>query len=286
MIVFDLLNKQGHCCFYSELQRFETGVAEGELLEAREQGVVIPGNIKGGFGFIQAAADNDDFMEDTIDGKRTTHATTMVLYQNQSASPVCVRLVRRTRQKRLKRSIYENLLKLRVINKAKERPQPPSITESTVLRQIKASTKSCHTESMDKAYRLDQEWILSRLTPTKSFELNITPNTQRIPSWSAFNTQQETLLARAKTAVGYCPMIDNSSTDPGTVYTVMWQLKTMMEQLNQKFSVITFDHAIYHIAKEIQWERPHEFMNTVIRMGGFHIRTNFMSVGSWNHASN
>lgn len=35
-------------------------------------------------GFIQAAADNDDFQEDTLDGKRTTHATSMVLYQYRS----------------------------------------------------------------------------------------------------------------------------------------------------------------------------------------------------------
>ena len=52
----------------------------------------------------------------------------------------------------------------------------------------------------------------------------------------------------------------------------------MMDVLHQKHSVITFDLAIYMKAKEIQWRRPEEFKNTVIRMGGFHIALNFLSV--------
>ena len=40
-----------------------------------------------------------------------------------------------------------------------------------------------------------------------------------------------------------------------------------MDVLRQKHSVITFDLAIYMKAKEIQWRRPEEFKNTVIRMG-------------------
>ena len=35
---------------------------------------------------------------------------------------------------------------------------------------------------------------------------------------------------------------------------------------------------MYIKAKEIQWRRPDEFSNTIIRMGGFHIALNFMAV--------
>ena len=58
----------------------------------------------------------------------------------------------------------------------------------------------------------------------------------------------------------------------------MKNVQTMMEALDQRHSVITFDLAIYMKAKEIQWRRPEEFKNTVIRMGGFHIALNFLSV--------
>ena len=37
--------------------------------------------------FIQLAADNNDFNEETLDGKNTTHATTMVVYQRKPFGP-------------------------------------------------------------------------------------------------------------------------------------------------------------------------------------------------------
>ena len=58
----------------------------------------------------------------------------------------------------------------------------------------------------------------------------------------------------------------------------MKNVQAMMDVLHQKHSVITFDVAIYMKAKEIQWRRPEEFKNTVIRIGGFHIALNFLSV--------
>ena len=57
-------------------------------MEARSQqtGVVIPSNITAG-PFVQFAADNNDFNEETLDGKQTTHATTLVVYQRQPFGP-------------------------------------------------------------------------------------------------------------------------------------------------------------------------------------------------------
>ena len=37
--------------------------------------------------FVQFAADNNDLNEDTLDGKHTTHATTMVAYQRKAFGP-------------------------------------------------------------------------------------------------------------------------------------------------------------------------------------------------------
>ncbi len=52
----------------------------------------------------------------------------------------------------------------------------------------------------------------------------------------------------------------------------------MMTKLNQKTSVITFDEAIYSIAKQIQWRNPDEFKDTVIRLGGFHMAMVFLAI--------
>lgn len=49
---------------------------------AEQIGTVVPSNISPG-AFIQIAAENNDINEETLDGKNTTHATTMVGYQRQ-----------------------------------------------------------------------------------------------------------------------------------------------------------------------------------------------------------
>ena len=78
--------------------------------------------------------------------------------------------------------------------------------------------------------------------------------------------------------MGYCPMLPANSVEYSTIYTVITILQKKMERLSQENSVITFDESIYAEAKEIQWRRPDEFKKLIIRMGGFHIALNFLSV--------
>ena len=73
-------------------------------------------------------------------------------------------------------------------------------------------------------------------------------------------------------------MINGSSTELSTVYTVMKKAQNICSSLQQRDMVITFDLAIYVKAKQIQWKFPQEFSGTVIRMGGFHIALNFLAV--------
>ena len=49
-------------------------------------GVITPSNISPG-AFVQAAADNNDINEETLDGKHTTHLTIVVLYQKSQFGP-------------------------------------------------------------------------------------------------------------------------------------------------------------------------------------------------------
>ena len=84
--------------------------------------------------------------------------------------------------------------------------------------------------------------------------------------------------APSTTEVRYFSMINCTSTDYNTVYTVMKQVQQIMSSLGQEYSVVTFDLAIYMKTKEIQWRHPEEFDDTVIRMGGFHIALNYFAV--------
>lgn len=126
---------------------------------------------------------------------------------------------------------------------------------------------------------MDLAWAITRMCPTKLFtiELAIDPSLQSIPSWSAFNS----LVVHAHpclTEIGYCPMIAGSPTEFSVMYTVMKHAQSMMKLLGQTDTVITFDLAIYVKAKELQWRNHEEFRDTVIRLGGFHIALNFLSV--------
>ena len=48
--------------------------------------------------------------------------------------------------------------------------------------------------------------------------------------------------------------------------------------MGQADTVITFNLAIFSKAKKIQWRFPDEFSNVLVRMGGFHIALNFLSL--------
>ena len=78
--------------------------------------------------------------------------------------------------------------------------------------------------------------------------------------------------------IGYCPMIHGSASEFSTIFTLMKVSQAVARRLQQDDSVITFDLAIYMKAKQIQLKFPDAFKNTVIRMGGFHIALNYLSL--------
>lgn len=79
-----LINKlhiMGHCVSYDEVQQFLTSVAADPL--QRSKGVSIPnGRTRTTeHGIIDAAIDNFDQDEETLDGKHTTHSMAIVAYR-------------------------------------------------------------------------------------------------------------------------------------------------------------------------------------------------------------
>ena len=277
-VAIDLLNKLGHCCSYTELQRLYTGSSMSELNRAKEIGAIIPKNIlPGSLGLIQAAADDDDFQVDTRDGNQSTHGTTMMLLQHRSQFGAVPELGTRTKTRRtsLESDEFTEFFTRTTISLPKK-VEPPSVIEARAIRVMQRDFLQ-DTTTLQTALKIDQEWVLTRLAPTKLFDLQIQPSSQTCPSWSAYNARQLTADEVTVATVGYCPMWDHNPNDPSTIYTVLTALQHMMNQLNQTHSVITFDLALYKIAKEIQWNRPREFEHTIIHLGGFHIAMNYLA---------
>ena len=107
---------------------------------------------------------------------------------------------------------------------------------------------------------------------------------QSIAGWSWFHSRFFSEIP-VSTVIGYCPMIHRSASEFSTIFTLMKVSQEVARRLEQDDSVITFDLAIYMKAKLIQLKFPGEFKNTVIRMGGFHIALNYMSLLGKKYAS-
>ena len=154
----------------------------------------------------------------------------------------------------------------------------PIVTD--FLGQIGTESFHTTTDAYRSSCRMDLTWAIGRMSPTKLFDITEVTREeadQLVPSWSGFNS----MLFPSTTqpiVIGYCPMINGSSTELNTVYTVMKKAQNICSSLQQRDMVITFDLAIYAKAKQIQWKFPEEFSDTVIRMGGFHIALNFLAV--------
>ena len=125
----------------------------------------------------------------------------------------------------------------------------------------------------------DFAWFHCRLNLTNLFSSGPLRQSdgQPLPSWSMFNSKISSEYPPV-TSIGYCPMINASSTEYSTIYTVRKNVQKMMVSLQQKGSVITFDLAIYSKAKEIQWRVPEDFKDTILRLGGFHVALNYLAV--------
>ena len=88
----ELLHNFSHAVSYDELRQFVTSAAIDQL--SRTDNVYVPHGIKpldhdDTDTFIDAAIDNFDLNEDSLDGKRTTHAMATVVYQRCGGSEGC-----------------------------------------------------------------------------------------------------------------------------------------------------------------------------------------------------
>ena len=85
--------------------------------------------------------------------------------------------------------------------------------------------------------------------------------------------------------IGYCPLIEGSSTDFSTIYIVLKHAQAISAIVGQTDTIITFDLAIYIKAKQLQWRFSAEFSKVVVRVGGFHIALNYLALMGEKYAS-
>ena len=137
----------------------------------------------------------------------------------------------------------------------------PSVKEFKGL--VKKEWFAGKSEKLSGALEGDTNWVILRIDPSR---LLTTPvegvARQLVPSWSEFNAILYPDIA-CPTNIGYCPLIDASSTEFSTVYTVMKHAQRISESVGQSEVVITFDLAIYVKAKQIQLRYPDDLQTSL-----------------------
>ena len=81
--LINILSKLGHSISYYELLECNNFIVKNQLSDQNFSRIRYPSNIvpnKQAL-FLHGAIDNNDFLEETLSGKNTTHVTSMVLYQ-------------------------------------------------------------------------------------------------------------------------------------------------------------------------------------------------------------
>ncbi|KAK1904701.1 Beta-glucanase [Dissostichus eleginoides] len=253
------LHMMGHCVSYDEVRQFLTSVAADQL--QRSKGVYIPNGLTRTteHGIIDAAIDNFDQNEETLDGKNTTHSMAIVVYRRgdvATAHNPIPRIPERSLHA-LDSCDLDNEEVQRYI-KPGRRSEPPA-----VLPQILKSdrTKAQAAEGQDLL------WKVSRIMKEE----------QRIPGWSAFNAYLSTSDIPL-TTVQYMPFIRASPSDLSTIYTALLQLTQLAQELGQRHILVTADLAIYSKAQQIMWSKPEALDGKItMRIGGMHVTMAFLA---------
>ena len=94
---------------------------------------------------------------------------------------------------------------------------------------------------------------------------------QKVPGWSGFNAAVSSTTP-APSVVGYCSVIEASSTELLTVYTLLQKSMEMGRMLG-------LDEIIIAMPKRKRvFGNNKEFSNVILRMGAFHTRMTFLAV--------
>ena len=73
-------------------------------------------------------------------------------------------------------------------------------------------------------------------------------------------------------------MNEGACTDFTILCTVLMHAQMASDVLEQHDAVVTFDVALYFQEKQIRMKFPEKFQNTMLSLGGFHIRLNYLSL--------
>lgn len=264
-----LLNRLGHCISYPKMEVIDQQIGAAAIESSKNGNVPLPSNIvKDPSLFLHGAIDNDDFNEETLDGKATTHITAMVLYQ---ASRKEKRSEFHSTRRPLPESMLEkncfSTLPCQEIQKCFSTNNKPLVSATSYMKF------NHHKDLIEKSNFL---WVLSRMSHMEDGSSSVFPEDAVVPGWTPFH-ESITTSDIPKTTVGFCTTLPFAPTNMDTVHTAIKNFMNLTSQVNRKYSILSCDMAIYLIAKKIQLQNT-ELNNLILRIGSFHVAKNWLIV--------
>lgn len=209
-----MLSRMGHCSSYDEIELVDTSLAREVLAESEAAWFFTPPIISPGV-FVQVAGDNNDINEETLDGKHTRHATTLVLYQKGQFGQ---QPQHRTYADHSNKRSLESPQTCQQLREFSAHGKKPDVVD--FRNQVQQEWFQGNRHLLSSASLMELAWSLVRLCSTKLFQIEIRPmasDQQNVPSWSAFSAMVNPVVHTPNT-IGYCPMINGSPTEYSTVY--------------------------------------------------------------------
>ena len=285
--LLEILNGFGVSVDYFRILRLETQIAEEICNQVAVEGVYIPPFIQQGR-FVFFAVDNSDFSEDTQDGKRTTHATATVVYQQTLPGDEDRKFIlESTKSKNTSlQKWYEPVIQeCHIPANAKPNLEPARNISTEIDSTILAVPK-----------QTDMVWLFARsfeAVNQESDEPTITDSSQStkedtlpdqtvgdesgkskclsaVPTWSAFNSCLSD--TKPKTKYGPLPLLYAPAHEWSTLITVLKQAQHISchtTGVNSK-AVVTLDMQLYEKAKKLQLHREDCKDKWVLRVGELH----------------
>eukprot|EP00057_Strongylocentrotus_purpuratus_P021683 XP_011676157.1 PREDICTED: uncharacterized protein LOC105444073 [Strongylocentrotus purpuratus] len=241
-----ILNGLGHSVSRSVVLAHDTALAKRQLALGDQ---ILPDGVQPIFTTL--VYDNNDFGEETVSGKGTTHNTNGIIVQHPITQP------------------EREPSKIAIPKSRKIAFEVPPVELVTYFGRRKIGPQpfdrlglECEEYQDAQRYARDID-IACRLLKT------VEVGEKLLPGWTGMNVMLTKPVSKQCT-VGYLPIIDASPTEFDTVNTILTTTLSIADALKQESVVLVFDQAIYSKAQQIRWVNEIFRKRIVIRLGAFH----------------
>lgn len=210
--------------------------------------------------------DNNDFGEETLSGKGTTHNTNGIIVQRSSNGNLELFSDKSVPIKKSRKCLSLPREEIPPFHASiKQGPNLSADACDAVLDLL--FSNPCEVSQFEEHLVM----VLTKMNPLQ---------THTLPGWTGFHimldqTKEEHIK---KSKIGYLPVVSGSPTELSTVNEVLRKSLSIAEELEIDCIVLVFDLAFYLKVQRIRWAEQQLIDKTVVRLGEFHTILSILSV--------